>query len=95
MTNNAHTIFCYGQSNKLYRNKGDGTFDDVTETAGVGEKGNSMGVAWCDYDNDGDQDFCVLNFASPFLDDPPEGNPSVLYQTIITVSLPMLLLRPG
>ena len=33
----------------------------------------------CDYDNDGDQDFCVLNFASPFMDD-PEGNPSVLYQ---------------
>jgi len=79
VTNNAHTIFCYGQSNKLYRNKGDGTFDDVTETAEVGEKGNSMGVAWCDYDNDGDQDFCVLNFASPFLGD-PEGNPSVLYQ---------------
>ena len=63
----------------MYKNKGDGTFDDVTETAEVGEKGNSMGVAWCDYDNDGDQDMCVLNFASPFLDD-PEGNPSVLYQ---------------
>ena len=79
VTNNAHSIFCNGQSNKLFRNKGDGTFDDITETAGVGEKGNSMGVAWCDYDNDGDQDFCVLNFASPYLDD-PEGNPSVLYQ---------------
>ncbi len=79
VTNNAHTIFCYGQSNKLYRNRGDGSFEDVTETAGVGEKGNSMGIAWCDYDNDGDLDFCVLNFASPYLDD-PEGNPSVLYQ---------------
>lgn len=79
LTNNAHTIFCYGQSNKLYRNKGDGTFEDVTETAKVGEKGNSTGAAWCDYDNDGDQDLCVINFASPFLDT-PEDNPSVLYQ---------------
>ncbi len=79
VTNNAHSIFCNGQSNKLYKNKGDGTFDDVTETAGVGETGNSMGVAWSDYDDDGDPDMCVLNFASPFLD-PPEGNPSVLYR---------------
>src|SRR3972149_6306139 len=79
VTNNAHSIFCNGQSNKLYKNKGDGTFDDVTETAGVGETGNSMGAAWSDYDDDGDMDMCVLNFASPFLD-PPEGNPSVLYR---------------
>ncbi len=79
ITNNAHSIFCYGQSNKLYKNKGDGTFEDVTETAGVGEKGNSTGLAWCDYDGDGDQDFFVVNFASPFLDS-PEDNPSVLYQ---------------
>jgi len=79
VTNNAHTIFCYGQSNKLYKNKGDGTFDDVTETAGAGETGNSIGAAWSDYDDDGDLDLCVLNFASPFLD-PPEGNPSVLYR---------------
>lgn len=79
ITNNAHSIFCYGQSNKLYRNKGDGTFEDVTETAGVGEKGNSMGAAWSDYDSDGDQDLCVINFASPFLG-PPEDNPSVLYR---------------
>ncbi len=79
VTNNAHSIFCNGQSNKLYKNKGDGTFDDVTETAAVGEAGNSMGAAWSDYDNDGDLDLCVINFASPFLD-PPEGNPSVLYR---------------
>src|SRR3990172_3748256 len=61
VTNNAHSIFCNGQSNKLFRNKGDGTFDDITETAGVGEKGNSMGVAWCDYDNDGDMDLYISN----------------------------------
>ncbi|HHT9121736.1 MAG TPA: CRTAC1 family protein [Candidatus Wunengus sp. YC63] len=79
VTNNAHSIFCNGQSNKLYKNKGDGTFGDVTDTAGVGEKGNSTGVAWGDFDGDGDQDVCVINFASPFLE-PPEGNPSVLYQ---------------
>ncbi len=79
VTNNAHSIFCNGQSNKLFKNKGDGTFDDITETAGVGETGNSMGIAWGDYDGDGDPDLFVVNFASPFLD-PPEGNPSVLYR---------------
>ena len=43
----------------LYRNRGDGTFADVTaELTGVttpGE-GKSLGVVWGDYDNDGDQD---------------------------------------
>ncbi|MCR4293571.1 MAG: CRTAC1 family protein [Candidatus Kuenenia sp.] len=79
LTNNVHTIFCYGQSNKLFRNKGSNLFEDVTESAGVGEMGNSMGVSWCDYDNDGDQDFIVINFASPYLSS-PEDNPSVLYR---------------
>jgi len=79
LTNNAHTIFCYGQSNKLYRNKGGNVFQDVTESAGVNEQGNGMGVSWCDYDNDGDQDLLVINFASPYLGS-PEDNPSVLYR---------------
>jgi hypothetical protein len=46
----------------LYRNRGDGTFEDVTRVAGVynpDDKG--MGVAWCDYDNDGDADLFVAN----------------------------------
>jgi len=47
----------------LYRNKGDGTFTDVTEKAGVGAEGLfGMGVAVGDYDNDGYPDLMVLGY---------------------------------
>ncbi len=39
--------------NALFRNKGDGTFTDVTEEAGVGHTGQGFSVTWGDYDNDG------------------------------------------
>ena len=43
----------------LYRNKGDGTFEDVTAKAGVGISGWGQGAAAADYDNDGDSDLFV------------------------------------
>jgi hypothetical protein len=43
----------------LYRNRGDGTFTDVTEKAGVGDIGWGMGAAVGDYNNDGFQDLYV------------------------------------
>jgi hypothetical protein len=43
----------------LYRNKGDGTFEDVTAKAGVGMSGWGQGAAAADYDNDGDSDLFV------------------------------------
>lgn len=43
----------------LYRNRGDGTFADVTDKAGVGDIGWGMGVAVADYDNDGFDDIYV------------------------------------
>ncbi|MCR4414321.1 MAG: VCBS repeat-containing protein, partial [Thermoguttaceae bacterium] len=46
-------------SNRLYRNNHDGTFTDVTETAGVGGKGFSFGASAADFDNDGDLDLYV------------------------------------
>src|SRR5207249_1422944 len=48
--------------NALYRSKGDGTFEDVTEKAGVG-LGDRICVAatWTDYDNDGHQDLFVTS----------------------------------
>jgi len=48
--------------NKLYRNKGDGTFEDVTDKAGVG-LGDRVCVAatWADYDNDGYPDLFVTS----------------------------------
>jgi hypothetical protein len=42
-----------GTAEALYRNNGDGTFTDVSVTAGLTPKVNSQGIAWGDYDNDG------------------------------------------
>jgi hypothetical protein len=48
--------------NVLYRNRGDGTFEDVTERAGVGDDGWGCGVAVGDVDGDGQPDLFVSNF---------------------------------
>jgi hypothetical protein len=48
--------------NRLYRNNGDGTFTDVTESAGLKGKCYSMGVAAADYDNDGFTDLYVAGY---------------------------------
>ena len=45
--------------NKLFRNKGDGTFEDVTARAGVAGHGYGMGCSVGDYDNDGHDDLFV------------------------------------
>jgi len=45
--------------NKLYRNRGDGTFEEVTERAGVGGRGYGMGCVVGDFDNDGHDDLFV------------------------------------
>ncbi|SPE26984.1 ASPIC/UnbV domain protein [Candidatus Sulfopaludibacter sp. SbA3] len=45
--------------NRLYRNRGNGVFEDVTAKAGVAGEGYSMGVAAADYDNDGHPDLFV------------------------------------
>ena len=45
--------------NRLYRNRHDGTFEDVTQKAGVAGQGYSMGVAAADYDNDGRVDLLL------------------------------------
>ncbi len=47
--------------NRLFANLGDGTFEDVTETAGVGDTGYGYSAAVGDLDNDGDADLYVAN----------------------------------
>jgi hypothetical protein len=47
--------------NRLYANRGDGTFEDVTEQAGVGDRGYGYSAAVADLDNDGDADLYVAN----------------------------------
>jgi hypothetical protein len=51
-----------GGGNRLYRNNGNGTFTDVTERAGAGFHGISLGAAFGDYDNDGRPDLLVSSF---------------------------------
>ena len=48
--------------NRLYHQKKDGTFEDVTEKAGLQGAGYGMGVAVGDYDNDGYEDLYVTAF---------------------------------
>jgi hypothetical protein len=48
--------------NVLYRNNGDGTFSDVTISAGVGDPSWSTSAAFVDYDADGQLDLFVVNY---------------------------------
>ena len=56
-----------GDGNRLYRNRGDGTFEDVTSASGAGIHGYGMGVAAGDFDNDGFTDLYVTNFGANVL----------------------------
>ena len=49
-------------TNILYRNRGDGTFEDVSQRSGISAlKGRSLGVSFADYDGDGFTDVFVAN----------------------------------
>jgi hypothetical protein len=50
-----------GEPNQLYHNNGDGTFTNVTDQAGVGDKGLCLGVVWGDFNDDGYPDLYVVN----------------------------------
>ena len=56
-----------GLPNRLYRNRGDGTFDDITETSGVGILENTACALLADFDNDGRQDLVVVRASGPLL----------------------------
>jgi hypothetical protein len=55
----------YGQPNSLLRNRGDGTFVDVTEAAGLLDAFSTQTADWGDFDNDGWVDLFIGNEASP------------------------------
>lgn len=50
--------------NRLFRNRGDGTFEDVADHAGVAAPEWSTGIAWGDFDRDGHLDLYVCSFVS-------------------------------
>jgi Flp pilus assembly protein TadD/peroxiredoxin len=56
-----------GLPNRLYRNRGDGTFEDVTEKAGVGVLDNTACALFADFDNKGRQDLLVVCGTGPLL----------------------------
>jgi hypothetical protein len=53
--------------NRLYHQKSDGTFEDVTEKSGLKGVGYGMGVAVGDYDNDGFEDLFVTGYGGNHL----------------------------
>ena len=61
-----HPRFFAGLPNRLYRNRGDGTFEDVSDRAGLARHvGKGMSVAIGDYDRDGRVDAFVTNDTVP------------------------------
>jgi hypothetical protein len=61
-----HPKLYEGLPNQLYRNNGDGTFSDVSRTSGIAAlTGKGMGVAFADFDDDGDLDVFVANDTVP------------------------------
>jgi enediyne biosynthesis protein E4 len=61
-----------GSKNKLFRNRGDGTFEDVADRLGLADlnhadTGVSMGAVWGDYDNDGYEDVFLYRWGRPEL----------------------------
>jgi len=56
----------HGATNWLFRNRGDGTFEDVTAKSGIFDTSSkSLGVAMLDYDRDGWPDLLVANDTQP------------------------------
>jgi hypothetical protein len=77
-----------GETNTLYLNRGDGSFDDATNGRGLSGASLSytgFGTRWVDWDNDGDLDLFIANGAVTVdprrKDDPyPYGQPNQLYR---------------
>lgn len=56
------------ESNRLYKNLGNGQFEEVTESMQLSAQDYSSSAAWADFDNDGDLDLFVTNYGRIWLD---------------------------
>lgn len=54
-----------GLPNRLYRNRGDGTFEDITESSGLGILDNTACALFADFSNQGRQDVIVVRASGP------------------------------
>ncbi len=86
----------------LFRNRRDGTFEDVTEAAGLGRlRGFWAGASWADYDRDGDLDLYVCGYVRYRFDPADRDRVSLQYRGEVPFTLnpssyppePNLLLR--
>ena len=60
------TVDTCGRPDRLFRNDGSGRFTDVSEIAGITEKGHGLSATWWDHDRDGWPDLYVANdFTDP------------------------------
>ena len=85
---NGSTVDTYrqksGPGNVLYRNKGTGSFADVTDAAGTGDRGWGMGCTVGDIDGDGYGDLYVTNYG-----------PNILYHNLGSGSFEDIATRAG
>jgi len=61
-------VTAYDRSAVLYRNRGDGTFTDVSSKSGIRTGSWTTSAAWFDYDNDGKLDVFLCSFVEYGLD---------------------------
>jgi tetratricopeptide (TPR) repeat protein len=56
-----------GLPNRLFRNRGDGTFEDVTDSSGLGLLDNTACALFADFSNSGRQDAIIVRTSGPLL----------------------------
>ena len=56
-----------GLPNRLYRNRGDSTFEDITDKSGLGVLDDTAASLFADVDNDGDEDLVLATATKPIL----------------------------
>jgi hypothetical protein len=76
----------YGASNLMYKNNGNGTFQQVTTGTPVNDGGYSETASWGDYDNDGRLDLYVTNSDGNFRNFLYRNNGNGTFQKITTGS---------
>ncbi|HXI03358.1 MAG TPA: CRTAC1 family protein, partial [Candidatus Saccharimonadales bacterium] len=73
--------------NVLYRNRGDGTFENVAAAAGVEAPGWNTGAAFFDADGDGDLDLYIASYIDCTMQDVLEAKPTLEWKGVAKVAV--------